>query len=59
LSDRDVTLARLLRSAGYLTGLFGQYRLGDRNEFLPTVQGLDEFPGNFYALRTHFEGEES
>ena len=34
---------RLLKPLGYATGQFGKNHLGDRNEFLPTVHGFDEF----------------
>lgn len=37
LSDKDPTLADLLKPLGYVTGQFGKNHLGDRNEFLPTV----------------------
>jgi arylsulfatase A-like enzyme len=46
LSDKDPTLAELLKPQGYMTGQFGKNHLGDRNEFLPTVHGFDEFFGN-------------
>ena len=42
LSDKDPTLAELLKPQGYMTGQFGKNHLGDRNEFLPTVHGFDE-----------------
>jgi arylsulfatase len=50
LSDKDPTLAELLKPQGYVTGQFGKNHLGDRNEFLPTVHGFDEFFGNLYHL---------
>ncbi|MDD2058533.1 arylsulfatase [Pseudomonas sp. GD03860] len=50
LQQRDVTLARVLKSMGYATGQFGKNHLGDRNEFLPTQHGFDEFFGNLYHL---------
>jgi arylsulfatase len=46
LSDKDPTIAELLKPQGYATGQFGKNHLGDRNEFLPTVHGFDEFFGN-------------
>jgi arylsulfatase A-like enzyme len=33
-----------------LTGQFGKNHLGDRDEFLPTNHGFDEFFGNLYHL---------
>ena len=44
------TLATALRSMGYATGQFGKNHLGDRNEYLPTVHGFDEFFGYLYHL---------
>jgi len=45
-----VTLATVLKSMGYATGQFGKNHLGDRNEYLPTVHGFDEFFGYLYHL---------
>jgi arylsulfatase len=44
------TIATALRSLGYATGQFGKNHLGDRNEFLPTLHGFDEFFGYLYHL---------
>lgn len=57
LSDKDPTLAELLKPQGYATGQFGKNHLGDRNEFLPTVHGFDEFFGNLYHLNAESEPE--
>ena len=57
LSDKDPTLADLLKPLGYTTGQFGKNHLGDRNEFLPTVHGFDEFFGNLYHLNAEDEPE--
>src|SRR5262249_13354291 len=57
LSDKDPTLADLLKPQGYVTGQFGKNHLGDRNEFLPTVHGFDEFFGNLYHLNAEDEPE--
>ena len=46
LQKEDPTTAELLKPLGYATGQFGKNHLGDRNEFLPTVHGFDEFYGN-------------
>ena len=43
--------------SGYATGQFGKNHLGDRNEFLPTVHGFDEFYGNLYHLNAEEEPE--
>ena len=57
LSEKDPTLAELLKPAGYATAQFGKNHLGDRNEFLPTVHGFDEFFGNLYHLNAEDEPE--
>jgi arylsulfatase A-like enzyme len=57
LQARDVTQARLLKSMGYATGQFGKNHLGDRNEYLPTVHGFDEFFGNLYHLNAEEDPE--
>lgn len=50
LRPEDPTLASLLKPHGYATGQFGKNHLGDRDEFLPTNHGFDEFFGNLYHL---------
>ena len=45
-----MTIATALKSMGYATGQFGKNHLGDKNEFLPTVHGFDEFFGYLYHL---------
>ena len=57
LKSRDVTIAELLKPQGYATGQFGKNHLGDRNEYLPTVHGFDEFFGNLYHLNAEEEPE--
>jgi arylsulfatase A-like enzyme len=57
LQARDATLAELLKPLGYATGQFGKNHLGDRNEFLPTVHGFDEFYGNLYHLNAEEDPE--
>src|SRR6188508_333490 len=57
LSDKDPTIAELLKPQGYATGQFGKNHLGDRNEFLPTVHGFDMFFGNLYHLNAEEEPE--
>jgi arylsulfatase len=44
------TIATVLKDMGYATGQFGKNHLGDRNEFLPTLHGFDEFFGYLYHL---------
>ncbi len=57
LQKEDPTIAELLKQQGYATGQFGKNHLGDRNEFLPTVHGFDEFYGNLYHLNAEEEPE--
>ncbi|MGH8950552.1 MAG: arylsulfatase [Acidimicrobiia bacterium] len=57
LSAEDPTIADLLKPLGYATGQFGKNHLGDRNEFLPTAHGFDEFFGNLYHLNAEEEPE--
>jgi arylsulfatase len=57
LQAEDPTIAELLKPLGYATGQFGKNHLGDRDEFLPTVHGFDEFFGNLYHLNAEEEPE--
>src|SRR5579883_81358 len=57
LQKEDPTIAEVLKPLGYATGQFGKNHLGDRNEFLPTVHGFDEFYGNLYHLNAEEEPE--
>jgi arylsulfatase A-like enzyme len=57
LQAGDPTIAELLKNHGYATGQFGKNHLGDRNEYLPTVHGFDEFFGNLYHLNAEEEPE--
>ena len=57
LQARDITIAQALKPLGYTTGQFGKNHLGDRNEYLPTVHGFDEFFGNLYHLNAEEEPE--
>jgi arylsulfatase len=57
LQPEDPTIAELLKPLGYTTGQFGKNHLGDRDEFLPTVHGFDEFFGNLYHLNAEQEPE--
>jgi len=58
IQDKDPTIAELLKPLGYATAQFGKNHLGDRNEFLPTVHGFDEFYGNLYHLNAEEEPED-
>jgi arylsulfatase A-like enzyme len=57
LRPEDPTIAELLKPFGYATGQFGKNHLGDRDEFLPTAHGFDEFFGNLYHLNAEQEPE--
>jgi arylsulfatase A-like enzyme len=57
LSEKDPTIATMLKSMGYATGQFGKNHLGDRDEHLPTNHGFDEFYGNLYHLNAEEEPE--
>ena len=57
LQARDVTIAQALKGQGYATGQFGKNHLGDRDEYLPTKHGFDEFFGNLYHLNAEEEPE--
>ena len=58
LQPEDPTIAELLKPLGYVTGQFGKNHLGDKDEFLPTVHGFDEFFGNLYHLNAEEEPED-
>ena len=58
LQPQDITIAEALKPLGYATGQFGKNHLGDRNEYLPTVHGFDEFFGNLYHLNAEEEPED-
>ena len=53
----DPTIATALKTQGYTTGQFGKNHLGDKDEFLPTMHGFDEFFGNLYHLNAEEEPE--
>jgi arylsulfatase A-like enzyme len=57
LRSEDPTIATALKAHGYATGQFGKNHLGDRDEFLPTAHGFDEFFGNLYHLNAEEEPE--
>lgn len=45
----EITIAEALKGAGYATGCFGKWHLGDYGEYLPTNQGFDYFYGSHYV----------
>jgi arylsulfatase len=50
MPDQAPTIATALKSMGYATGQFGKNHLGDKNQYLPTLHGFDEFFGYLYHL---------
>ena len=57
LRAEDPTIAQLLKPLGYATAQFGKNHLGDKDEFLPSNHGFDEFYGNLYHLNAEEEPE--
>jgi arylsulfatase A-like enzyme len=57
LRAEDPTIAELLKPLGYATGQFGKNHFGDKDEFLPTTHGFDEFFGFLYHLNAMEEPE--
>ncbi|WFU36867.1 arylsulfatase [Bradyrhizobium brasilense] len=57
LQKGDITIAQALKPLGYSTAQFGKNHLGDRDEYLPTAHGFDEFFGNLYHLNAEEEPE--
>lgn len=57
LQPGDITIAAALKPLGYATGQFGKNHLGDKDEYLPTKHGFDEFFGNLYHLNAEEEPE--
>ncbi|GHC61934.1 sulfatase family protein [Roseibacillus persicicus] len=53
LHPDEITMAEMLKEAGYTTGMFGKWHLGDQPDFLPTRQGFDEFFGLPYSHDIH------
>lgn len=53
LHPNEITIAEILKTVGYTTGIFGKWHLGDQPEFLPTRQGFDEFFGTPYSWDIH------
>ena len=58
LQKEDPTIAKLLKPHGYACGQFGKNHLGDKDEYLPTMHGFDEFFGNLYHLNAEEEPED-
>src|SRR5262245_716256 len=58
IRPEDPLIAEILKPFGYATGQFGKNHLGDKDEFLPTNHGFDEFFGNLYHLNAEEEPED-
>ena len=55
LRENDVTVAEVLQQAGYTTGCFGKWGLGEAGTSgVPTEQGFDEFVGYLHQIHAHF-----
>lgn len=61
LNPEEITVAEILRDAGYATACIGKWHLGDQPEFLPTEQGFDSYFGLPYSndMGTAAEGSKS
>jgi len=54
LRDEDITIAEVLKQAGYVTGGFGKWGLGDRGTTgVPEKQGFDTFYGYYHQVHAH------
>ena len=60
LDPAAITLADVLKKAGYVTGMFGKWHLGSRQHFHPQSRGFDEFYGFLAGAHSFFpaKGEE-
>ena len=55
IKDSDITIAEVLKQAGYKTGGFGKWGLGDvGTEGIPEKQGFDRFFGYYHQIHAHF-----
>ena len=49
LQPEEITIAEVLKAAGYATGAIGKWHLGHRPQYLPTKQGFDSYYGVPYS----------
>lgn len=49
MNSEEITIAEMLKTAGYKTACFGKWHLGDLDGHLPTDQGFDEYFGIPYS----------
>jgi arylsulfatase A-like enzyme len=59
LPVKEVSLPRLLKDAGYATGLCGKWHLGYKREFGPNAHGFDEFYGLLSGNVDHYSHKEN
>jgi len=57
MTDAETTLAELLKDAGYATGIFGKWHLGENYPWTPRGQGFDEFIGFLQGSSNYFDVE--
>jgi len=55
LALSEVTVAELLKKAGYRTGLFGKWHLGRYHAYQPQQRGFDEFLGHYQGHIERYE----
>lgn len=50
IPDEEVTIAEILKKAGYATAMIGKWHLGDKHDYnYPTAQGFDSYYGLLYS----------
>lgn len=49
MDTSEVTMAQMLKDAGYATGIIGKWHLGHHKQFLPTKRGFDYYFGIPYS----------
>ena len=54
LDPSVVTMADVLKQAGYVTGMFGKWHLGTQPQFHPQARGFDEFYGFLAGAHSFF-----
>ncbi len=59
MDPEEVTIADVLKNAGYATGIFGKWHVGDSDEFHPNNRGFDEFYGFLGGHRPYFPNKKS
>lgn len=49
INSSETTIAEMLKTKGYATGIFGKWHLGHHKQFLPLQHGFDEYFGLPYS----------